>query len=202
MSKYGNDILFAAVVQPKKLLGKPRHPPSLQTFPSFAQCPAAWRDPPSAKHAAGSKGPHSHGSLSQTGGFLARRPKKGLSSTPLWQQPEGQQAYAALLKKSRAHSTKVNRGSPATSQPAYSCWSLVCEHWLFLCWFPGLLGKRKRDFPALQSHKLTEASAAFTALGRPSQVLGSAPAQPKSHTIPKPSCSPRIRFTRMTDNYQ
>lgn len=124
MSKYGNDILFAAVIQPKKLLGKPRHSPSLQTFPSFAQCPAAWRDPPSPKHAAGSKGPHSHGSLSQTGGFLARRLKKALSSTPLWQRPEGQQAYAAPVKKSRAHSTKVNRGSPAASQPAYSYWSL------------------------------------------------------------------------------
>jgi len=84
MSKYGKDILFAAFIKPKQLLGKSRQPPSLQTFPSFAQCPAAWRDPPSAKHAAGSKGPHSHGGLSQTRTFW-----QGGQSRPFPAHPSG-----------------------------------------------------------------------------------------------------------------
>lgn len=113
---------------------------------------------------------------------------------------QGQASFCSSGRESRTNSTEVNEDGPAASQPTHSCWSLSVN--TDFSSSGGFLGRRKREFPALQSHNFTEVSTTFTALGRPSQVPNSTPYMATSYTIPEPRCrSGSQEQRRVTSNH-
>lgn len=176
--KDSNDILLASVTQPREPPGRAREPPSPQTFPSSAPCPAAWEEPPSPRHRGGSQVPLCHGGLCQ-----------GTRAAPFQHSKRScclRASRTMQLWPQRAGLTVPTRTGAAHLPPAHLLLLiLVCEHCLlFLRWFPGCLGRR--------SFLLCRATVWQKHL-QPSQswsprVLGFAPVWPKSYPIPKAKC--------------